>query len=138
MFDILKAVKAKFEGDATLLAAYTTLHTNIIPEGTALPYARQFIVSEVQPDAAFTTRYISETRVQVSLFHTNLATLKTHFLALKTLLDRATLTLETGTFLNCTRGNSMLATEEASLLNGSNSPVYHAWADFVVKADRAY
>lgn len=143
MTPLLAAIRARFEGDATL-ATYGKLWLTRVPReesGTALtpPYAMMLVVSSSVTDSFL--QGMTETIIQLSLFHTNPETLATGFTALKSRFDNwartSQVALSTGKLLGGKR-ESMEFSDEGLGTDQQNNPVYIAWARYRFTTDQAY
>jgi hypothetical protein len=135
MIDILKATKARFEGDATL-TALGTMYGWQVPPNTNLPYAKQSIVGSSN-EHAFGNPTIENTQVQFSIYANTLTEIRTYYNAvIARFPQNVSLSLDDGTFMGCQRLSQWCDLEPQGT-DKVGKPVFMAWVRYRLKADRA-
>jgi hypothetical protein len=130
---ILKDVKTRADGDATLFPALGAIYMGMAPPVAALPF---WMFKKYRPSAlddAFGARYLEIHSIQFDIYATSMATLATYQDALHARFDRAAITMTAGTCIDCSREFSIV-NDTGTYKNGL--PVFQSVSRYRVKIDR--
>jgi hypothetical protein len=130
----IAAMIARFQA-AVALDAVAGPYLEEAVERSAFPYA---VIGQIQGTdniRSFGTIYTEQVHVQIDVYHTSAATLRTYHDAVHTLFDRQTFSVTGGTLVGCTEIGTPFLVHDPDLSPG-NLHVYRSSHDFIVQVDR--
>lgn len=135
---ILKDVKSHADGDATLSAALGAIYIDEDPPNSTLPYWK-FSQLELSSsvEEAFGTGYLQNYEIQIDIYHTSFATLKSLQDTLHARFDRASISMTSGDCIRCQR-TSNDAHKTLGMFDKNGSPVYMAVSTYWITVNKSF
>jgi hypothetical protein len=133
---LLKDIKTKADGSATLAAAFGALYLDEVPANNTRPYWVVKEFGQANLEEAFGLGYTQNYKIQFDMFHTSLLTLKGLQDTLHALMDRASITMTSGTAIRCQR--MMNTAYKSSGVDQLGRPIYMAVSRYYITVDKSF